>query len=204
MQAFLIRYRPDIPETFAILPIFTCLAEARCDSAVQSDQTQESDSNGSAALVAWRIARIWFASRGYLQNRGLRFQCEVHAKQQVDKNQMTSRLHAKYDKRDGFYSKLADDPDLKELVAVFVQEIPTRVAALIDCLADGNWETLGRLTHQFKSAVGSYGFDELVPVANRLEVAVREGDAEDAVADALTELVETCRRVRTGSPRGDG
>ena len=114
---------------------------------------------------------------------------------------MTGRSHAEYDKRGGFYSKLADDPDLRELVAVFAHEIPTRVAALIDCLAEGNWESLGRLSHQFKSAVGSYGFDELVPVANRLEVAVREGYAEDAITDALTELVETCRRVRTGSPR---
>ena len=116
---------------------------------------------------------------------------------------MTSPSHAENDNLDGFYSKLSDDPDLRELVNVFVREIPSRVAALIDCLADGNWESLGRLSHQFKSAVGSYGFDELVPVANRLEVAVREGDAEDAVADALAELVETCRRVRTGTPSAD-
>lgn len=98
------------------------------------------------------------------------------------------------------HSRLADDPDLSGLVAVFADEIPDRVATLAGCLAAGDWETLGRLAHQFKSAVGSYGFDDLVPFAGRLENAVREGFAEDLVEDALIALTNVCRRVRAGSP----
>ncbi len=102
-----------------------------------------------------------------------------------------------------FYSRLADDPDLSGLVAVFADEIPDRVATLAGCLASGDWDMLGRLAHQFKSAVGSYGFDELVPFAGHLENAVREGFAEDLVEDALVALTDVCRRVRTGSPDTD-
>lgn len=101
---------------------------------------------------------------------------------------------------DGLYSRLADDSDLSGLVAIFADEIPDRVATLSGALAAGDWETLGRLAHQFKSAVGSYGFDELVPFASRLDDAVREGFAEDLVEDALMELTDVCRRVRADSP----
>jgi len=99
-----------------------------------------------------------------------------------------------------FYSTLADDPELGELVTVFVDEIPDRVARLARCLANGDWEGLGRLAHQFKSAVGSYGFAQLVPPAVLLDAAVREGYAEDLVEEALVELSEMCIRVRAGSP----
>ena len=99
-----------------------------------------------------------------------------------------------------YYSPLARDPELRELVAVFVEEIPQRVAMLTESLARGDWESLGRLAHQFKSAVGSYGFEQLVPLASRLESAVREGLAEDLVEQTLRELAQMCRRVRAGFP----
>ncbi len=109
---------------------------------------------------------------------------------------MSNLFRTTHENVDGLYSSLANDPDLSGLVAVFANEIPDRVATLSGCLAAGDWETLGRLAHQFKSAVGSYGFDELVPIASRLDDAVREGFAEDFVEDALIELTDVCRRVR--------
>jgi HPt (histidine-containing phosphotransfer) domain-containing protein len=109
---------------------------------------------------------------------------------------MPYRSHAASEDVDGLHSRLANDPDLGGLVAAFAHEIPYRIATLADCLANGEWETLGRLAHQFKSAVGSYGFDELVPFAGRVESAVREGLPEDAVEDALTALTDVCHRVR--------
>jgi HPt (histidine-containing phosphotransfer) domain-containing protein len=109
---------------------------------------------------------------------------------------MPNSSHAANENVDCFHSRLANDPDLGGLVAVFAHEIPDRIATLADCLANGDWKTLCRLAHQFKSAVGSYGFDELVPFAGRLESAVREGFPEDAVEDALTALTDVCHRVR--------
>lgn len=113
---------------------------------------------------------------------------------------MSNLLRTAHENVDGLYSSLVNDPDLSGLVAVFANEIPDRVTTLSDCLAAGDWETLGRLAHQFKSAVGSYGFDELVPFASRLDDAVREGFAEDLVEEALVELTDVCRRVRADSP----
>jgi len=116
---------------------------------------------------------------------------------------MTNHSQAADENVNHVYSSLADDPDLSELVVIFADEMPDRVSALLECLSAGDWETLSRLAHQFKSAVGSYGFDELVPFAGRLESVVRDGFAEDVIEDALDALTEMCRCVRGGSSGAD-
>lgn len=98
---------------------------------------------------------------------------------------------------EAYHSSLAGDPDLQDLLEDFVDQIPDRIAALSETLADGDWDQLGRLAHQFKSAVGSYGFEAVTPLAGDLETTVREGFAEDYVQRALDDLSIACRRIRS-------
>ena len=65
------------------------------------------------------------------------------------------------------YSRLAGDPDLGEIVDLFVEEMPERVATLLDQLQAQDWEGLRRTAHQLKGAAGSYGFDMISPCAGR-------------------------------------
>lgn len=99
------------------------------------------------------------------------------------------------------YSELGADPDLGELVAMFVDEMPARIDALASLAAARNWVELSRAAHQLKGSSGSYGFQQLTPAAARLEAALGAGEPEDQVLLALQELVELCRLARAGAPQ---
>ena len=98
------------------------------------------------------------------------------------------------------HSTLGNDPDLAEIVALFVDEMPDRVSALSAYLADGNWEDLRRAAHQLKGSAGSYGFESVSPVAARVEDAIRQGQPEEAIRTAVHALLALCNRVRAGAP----
>ena len=55
---------------------------------------------------------------------------------------------------------LASDPEMAELVALFVDELPTRVAAIQQAAADGDWLQVRLLAHQLKGAGGSVVRDD--------------------------------------------
>lgn len=97
------------------------------------------------------------------------------------------------------YSKLGSDPELSELVEMFVSEIPDRIAAILALHDAGDFAELARLAHQIKGAAGSYGFASVTPAAERLEVAAGKREPEDLIREALDELVALCGRLRAGS-----
>jgi HPt (histidine-containing phosphotransfer) domain-containing protein len=95
-----------------------------------------------------------------------------------------------------YYSALAADADLAELVVMFVEEMPGRVRAFRAQFESENWDELARLAHQLKGSAGSYGFDQITPFAARLESAIRDSGARETIDIALEELVDACGRVR--------
>jgi len=98
------------------------------------------------------------------------------------------------------HSSMADDPDYGELVVLYVDEMPDRIAALEQAFDSGNMEDLRRAAHQMKDAAGSYGFDQLTPLAAAVECTVRNGELEDNIQKTLRDLIDLCRRVRAGAP----
>ena len=98
------------------------------------------------------------------------------------------------------YSVLSEDPDLGEIVEMFVDEMPDRVANLLSRLESGDWEELGRAAHQLKGAAGSYGFDAISPAAGQVEQAIRDGEPEEDIRRTVDSLVGLCRRARFGRP----
>ena len=97
------------------------------------------------------------------------------------------------------YSPLADDPDLAEIVELFVQEMPQRSAKLAERLGASDWEGLRRLAHQLKGAAGSYGFAPISPLAARVEDNILQSRPEDEIRRAVEALVELCGRARAGA-----
>jgi len=98
------------------------------------------------------------------------------------------------------FSPLASDPDLSELVEMYVEEMPERIATIQNLLDASDWESLRRFAHQVKGAAGSYGFDPISPVAGTVEDSIREGAPEEAVRRAVEELLDMCARARAGMP----
>lgn len=97
---------------------------------------------------------------------------------------------------DVFYSALADDPVLSEIVALYVAEMPDRVAGLVARCEAGDHAGLATLAHQMKGAAGSHGFGQLTPYAARLEQLARRAAPASEIRPALEALVEACGRVR--------
>lgn len=100
----------------------------------------------------------------------------------------------------GLYSSMCDDADMVELIEMFVQEVPDRLAQLEQCLDQANWSELARFAHQLKGAGGSYGFPQLTPVAARLEQLAKQVSPVDQLQAALSELVAVAAQLRTGMP----
>jgi HPt (histidine-containing phosphotransfer) domain-containing protein len=97
---------------------------------------------------------------------------------------------------DVYYSSMADDPVIGEIVALYVAEMPDRVAALAARWEAGDYPGLTTLAHQMKGAAGSHGFAQITPYAARLEQLVRAGAERSEIQAALDALVNACGRVR--------
>jgi histidine phosphotransfer protein HptB len=98
------------------------------------------------------------------------------------------------------YSSLGGDPDLGDLVTLFVEEMTDRVAHLYDLYNRKDWEELRRSAHQLKGAAGSYGFGAISPYAGKLETAIRDTVGEDEILLAVNELADICKSVHAGVP----
>ena len=99
------------------------------------------------------------------------------------------------------YSALGEDPDLREIVELFVDEMPDRVSSLLERLDAADWEGVRRLAHQLKGAAGSYGFSQITSSAARVESAIRETEPEEEVCQLVEDLVLLCRRARLRDSR---
>ncbi|MCC9609476.1 Hpt domain-containing protein [Blastopirellula sp. JC732] len=99
------------------------------------------------------------------------------------------------------YSDLGNDPDLAEIVEMFVDEMPDRIESMLGCVDRSDWEGLGRIAHQLKGAAGSYGFGQITPYAAQLEHDCRHDASEEEMINSFRELAGVCRRIRSGAPQ---
>ncbi len=98
------------------------------------------------------------------------------------------------------YSALAEDEILRDLVQLFVEEMPTRAKTVEDCLEALEWDGLRRAAHQLKGAAGSYGFTPVSLAAARVEQAIDGGQPEEEIRRTTRELLDLIGRVQAGSP----
>lgn len=94
------------------------------------------------------------------------------------------------------HSIFEDDPDMAELVASFVAELPARIRSIEGCLGGGDLEELQRLAHQLKGAGGGYGFPQITDLAASLEQALKEGADEAVVKERTHDLCELLGSIR--------
>jgi HPt (histidine-containing phosphotransfer) domain-containing protein len=90
-------------------------------------------------------------------------------------------------------SEFADDPDMVELIELFVDGIPAQIAKLEAASAAGDPDGVRRIAHQLKGAAGGYGFSTVTDAAGVLEATTAAGAPFE---EALAALVQLCRSVR--------
>ena len=91
-------------------------------------------------------------------------------------------------------SELADDPDFRELVSLFVALIPERRETLCRQFAQQDCAALATTAHQLKGSGGGYGFPGLSAAAAELERACKTGERE-LVATTFEALLAYMDRI---------
>jgi HPt (histidine-containing phosphotransfer) domain-containing protein len=84
-------------------------------------------------------------------------------------------------------SDFHDDPDMKDIVRAFLEEIPRRLALMDALLQAGNRAEFRRVVHQMKGAGGGYGFQEISNAAAQLEKCMNLS-GEQWCRDCVTHL----------------
>ncbi|MDP1661697.1 MAG: Hpt domain-containing protein [Phycisphaerales bacterium] len=98
-------------------------------------------------------------------------------------------------------SEFSNDPDMREIVELYVQEMPARVSKLQELWAAQQMDDLKRLAHQLKGASGGYGFAPVGSAAGKVEhslLALAEGSASvslEQLRNQFEDLLSMCRRV---------
>ena len=86
------------------------------------------------------------------------------------------------------------DPDLEDLVPLFVANRERDIVTLRDAIARGDLQTVQDIGHSMKGAGGGYGFDRVTDLGDALEIAAKQGNAEP-LARLVDELEDYMQRV---------
>jgi len=100
---------------------------------------------------------------------------------------------------DPIQSDFAGDPQMRELIDLFVSEMPTRATRLSALFEGQQIDDLQRLAHQLKGAAGGYGFGPISEAAAELEDAIVSREELDLVRSQVDQLIDLCQRTRSAS-----
>jgi HPt (histidine-containing phosphotransfer) domain-containing protein len=81
---------------------------------------------------------------------------------------------------------------LSEMIAIFRDDTPRRIQAVLEAVAQGEAETLSHAAHALKGGAGALGAEALRLLASDLEALGRSGSAAGV---ALTARLEACYRA---------
>lgn len=98
-------------------------------------------------------------------------------------------------------SDLADDPDMSEVLELFICELPRRVETVLNAWTTGEVQGLKRIAHQLKGSCAGYGFPTIGSAAERVEAKLDAGTELKNIRLEVDELVDLCRRAARGGPR---
>jgi len=97
---------------------------------------------------------------------------------------------------DTLISDLTNDPDMLELVEIYVDELPDKVADLERTLEECDLDELARLAHQIKGTSGGYGFGLISARAAVVEQSATDGAEPEMLQTQVRELIMLCLRAR--------
>ncbi|MGD1916834.1 MAG: Hpt domain-containing protein [Phycisphaerales bacterium] len=109
-------------------------------------------------------------------------------------------------REEALFSVFEHDPEMGEIVALFVEEMPDRIGELQSALDSMDLEAVQTFAHQLKGAAGGYGFEQLGEIAAATERTLRSLGSNLARIDhgalvaAVTPLLSACHRVRLSIP----
>ncbi len=92
-------------------------------------------------------------------------------------------------------SELSRDPDLAELLDLFVHDLPDRIADFQAAARQEDLAHLARLARQVRAAARGYGFPAMTEPAARIESLARDPALSTHIGEAIDELLSLMRRA---------
>lgn len=97
--------------------------------------------------------------------------------------------------RKEFVARMMDDEDIaREVVSVFLNDIPLRIAEINEVLEEKNAEKLRAAAHQLKGSAANIGATRLYKIAMKLENNAKDGDLVQS-AELVPLLMENARKL---------
>ena len=84
---------------------------------------------------------------------------------------------------------------MADVINEYVQELPKKVRAIQEILAQANLETLQSLVRTMKSEGSAYGFDIITETAAKIETALINGSTLDDLQADLKTLAKLCNEA---------
>ncbi len=94
-------------------------------------------------------------------------------------------------------SDFEGDPAMRDLIELFVSEMPSQAIRLSDLFESKQIDDLQQLARQLKGAAGGYGFGVLSDAAAELEDAIKVSDEVEQMRSQVDQLIDLCQRTRT-------
>ncbi|GJM26491.1 MAG: hypothetical protein DHS20C16_29060 [Phycisphaerae bacterium] len=95
------------------------------------------------------------------------------------------------------FSTLSNDPTMVDFVESFVSNLPIRIRAIEDALANQDGAELENLARNLKGEGTSYGFEVLTDQAAKVEEAAVIGSEFQQIKHEVNELISLCLQVRS-------
>lgn len=97
-------------------------------------------------------------------------------------------------------SSFADDPEMRDLLVFFVDDLGRRIEAIRRALLDQDRAQLHTLAHQLSGSASGYGYTSIGDVARLLEKQTRSDQLSDEMELSLLheraeDLISICRRA---------
>jgi HPt (histidine-containing phosphotransfer) domain-containing protein len=100
-------------------------------------------------------------------------------------------------------SEYADDPDMREIVEFFVNDLTARMNSIREAFTRDDRARLKTLAHQLKGAAGGYGFPTIGTAAGAVERELLGSEADlSHLQDKVEDLIRLCRSAIPGEKDG--
>jgi HPt (histidine-containing phosphotransfer) domain-containing protein len=96
-------------------------------------------------------------------------------------------------------SDFEGDPQMRDLIDLFVSEMPSKASRLSDLFDGQQVDDLQRMAHQLKGAAGGYGFGSISEAAADLEQTLKAQDELESARSQVEQLIDLCQRTRSTS-----
>ena len=99
-------------------------------------------------------------------------------------------------KRLPLISEYADDPDMEELVEIFLQSLGERMEQIRSSWDNWDVDTLTRISHQLAGAAGGYGYPSITDASREVERLLKGNQPRELTESALEHLWDLCERAK--------